>query len=292
MKLASTPPDGPSPRAAARAALPWGRWGLRGTAVLYLGLMIALPLAAILANGLRDGLTAFWADLTGPAAFAALKLTVILAVVVTAINAVMGTLTAYVIVRYRFYGRGLLNGLIDMPFAIPTLVTGVMLVALYGPQRTLGAWLSAHGIQIIFATPGIVLALLVITYPFVIRAVQPVLMEAERSEEEAAQTIGASRWTTFLRVVFPTIAPAVVSGSLLCFARALGEFGSIVVIAGNIPGRTLTAPVYVYGQIESHNERAASAMSIILLALSFALIVSVEWLQNRNRRSYVASDDQ
>ena len=291
MKLASTPLDMPQARAG-RAASPWGRWGLRATATLYLGVMIALPLAAILANGLRDGLRAFWSDLSGPAAFAALKLTVVLAVIVTAVNAVMGTLTAYVIVRYRFYGRGLLNGLIDMPFAIPTLVTGVMLVALYGPQRTLGAWLGAHGVQVIFATPGIVLALLVITYPFVIRAVQPVLIEAERSEEEAAYTIGASKWTTFLRVVFPTIAPAVVSGSLLCFARALGEFGSIVVVAGNIPGRTLTAPVYVYGQIESHNERAASAMSIVLLALSFALIVTVEWLQSRNRRAYVASDDQ
>src|SRR5205085_416596 len=219
-KLVSTPLDMPQAHAG-RAASPWGRWGLRATATLYLGVMIALPLAAILANGLRDGLRAFWSDLSGPAAFAALKLTVVLAVIVTAVNAVMGTLTAYVIVRYRFVGRGLLNGLIDMPFAIPTLVTGVMLVALYGPQRTLGAWLGAHGVQVIFATPGIVLALLVITYPFVIRAVQPVLIEAERSEEEAAYTIGASKWTTFLRVVFPTIAPAVVSGSLLCFARAL-----------------------------------------------------------------------
>ena len=288
MKPLSMPLDASPPR----AAWPWGRWGLRATAALYLGVMIALPLAAIIANGLHDGLRAFWADLSTPAAFAALKLTITMAIIVTAINAVMGTLTAYVIVRYRFYGRGLLNGLIDMPFAIPTLVTGVMLVALYGPQRTLGAWLNAHGVEVIFATPGIVLALLVITYPFVIRAVQPVLIEAERSEEEAAYTIGASKWTTFIRVVFPTIAPAVISGSLLCFARALGEFGSIVVVAGNIPGRTLTAPVYVYGQIESHNERAASAMSLILLALSFALIVSVEWLQSRKRGGHVTSDNQ
>ncbi|HJQ23151.1 MAG TPA: sulfate ABC transporter permease subunit CysT [Blastocatellia bacterium] len=287
MKSATTTINAAPPR-----VLPWGRWGLRATAALYLGVMIALPLAAIIANGLHDGLRAFWNDLSSPAAFAALKLTITMAIIVTLINAVMGTLTAYVIVRYRFYGRGLLNGLIDMPFAIPTLVTGVMLAALYGPQRTLGAWLKAHGIEVIFATPGIVLALLVITYPFIIRAVQPVLIEAERSEEEAAYTIGASKWTTFLRVVFPTIAPAVVSGSLLCFARALGEFGSIVVVAGNIPGRTLTAPVYVYGQIESHNERAASAMSLVLLALSFALIVGVEWLQSRKRRGNVASDPE
>jgi len=278
----------PTVIAPSRAMLPWGKWGLRGTAILYLGFMVALPLAAIIANGFADGLSAFWSDVTDPVAFAAMKLTVLAALIVTLVNAVMGTLTAYVLVRFRFPGSGLLNALIDMPFAIPTLVTGVMLVALYGPQRTLGAWLNSHGIQVIFATPGIVIALLVITYPFVIRAVQPVLMETEKSHEEAAYTLGASKWTTFRRVVLPAISPAIITGSLLCFARALGEFGSIVVVAGNIPGVTLTAPVYVYGQIESQNQRGASAMSILLLALSFALIVTVEWLQSRNKVSHVS----
>jgi len=273
---------------AARASLPWGKWGLRATAVVYLGFMVALPLAAIFRNGFADGLAAFWSDIANATAFAALKLTLIMAVIVTLINAVMGTLTAYVLVRFRFSGKGLLNIVIDMPFAIPTLVTGVMLVALYGPQRTLGAWLNAHGAQVIFATPGIVLALLVITYPFVIRTVQPVLMEAEQGQEEAAYTLGASRWTTFRRIVLPSITPAIATGSLLSFARALGEFGSIVVVAGNIPGVTLTAPVYIYGQIESQNQRGASAVSIVLLALSFTLIVTVEWLQGRKGRSHVA----
>lgn len=275
------------PIASARALLPWGKWGLRVTAFLYLGFMVALPLIAIIQNGFADGLAAFGGDVTNLVAFAALKLTLMSAVIVTMINAVMGTLTAYVLVRFRFPGRGLLNAIIDMPFAIPTLVTGVMLVALYGPQRTLGAWLNSHGIQVIFATPGIVLALLVVTYPFVIRAVQPVLMEAEKDQEEAAYTLGASKWTTFRRVVLPTIAPAVLTGSLLSFARALGEFGSVVVVAGNIPGITLTAPVYVYGQIESQNQRGASAMSILLLALSFILIVIVEWMQSRNKGAHV-----
>ena len=272
----------------ARALLPWGKWGLRTTAVLYLGFMVALPLAAIIQNGLADGLSAFRDDVINPTAFAALKLTLIMAAIVTAINAVMGTLTAYVLVRYQFPGRRLFNAMVDMPFAIPTLVTGVMLVALYGPQRTLGAWLESHGARVIFATPGILLALLVITYPFVIRTVQPMLMGAEKSEEEAAYTIGASKWTTFWRVVLPDISPGVITGSLLSFARALGEFGSIVVVAGNIPGRTLTAPVYIYGQIESQNQRGASAMSIVLLALSFSLIVTVEWIQSRSRKSYVS----
>jgi sulfate transport system permease protein len=213
MSIAHTSLDSPEPAAPPRASLPWGKWGLRVAAISYLGLMIILPLSAIFENGFRGGLGVFWSDITSPLAFSALKLTLIVAVIVTAINAVMGTLTAYALVRYRFYGRGLLNGIIDMPFAIPTLVTGVMLVALYGPQRTLGAWLNSHGFQVIFATPGIVLALLVVTYPFVIRTVQPVLMEAEQGQEEAAYTIGASKWATFRHVVLPAIAPAIITGS-------------------------------------------------------------------------------
>ena len=277
-----------APIGASRASMPWGKWGLRITAVLYLGFMVALPLAAIIENGFAGGLSTFKDDVTAPIALSAIKLTLGTALIVTVVNAVMGTLTAYVLVRFRFPGKAVLNASIDMPFAIPTLATGVMLVALYGPQRTLGAWLNSHGIQVIFATPGIVLALLVITYPFVIRAVQPVLMEAEKGQEEAAYTLGASRATTFRRVILPGIAPAILTGSLLCFARALGEFGSVVVVAGNIPGVTLTAPVYVYGQIESQNQRGASAMSILLLALSFALIVTVEWMQSRSRRNNVS----
>jgi sulfate/thiosulfate transport system permease protein len=264
-----------------RVSLPWGRWGLRTSALGYLGFMILLPISAILANGLSDGLTAFWGDVRTPMAFAALKLTLLTAVMTTAINLVMGTLTAYALVRYDFPGRTLLNAAIDMPFAIPTLVIGVMLVLLYGPQRTFGAWLESNGIQVIFNTPGIVLALLLVTYPFVIRTVQPVLMELDRSQEEAAYTIGASKWTTFHSIILPAISPAIITGSLLCFARALGEFGSIVVVAGNIPGRTLTAPVYVYGQLESYNTRGASAMSLLLLALSFTLMLVVDWMQKR-----------
>ena len=162
-------------------ARPWGRWGLRATAISYLALIIVLPLSAIVATGFRDGLRAFWNDITNPTAFAALRLTLTVAVLTTVINAVMGTLTAYALVRYSFPGRRLLNGLVDIPFAIPTLVTGVMLVVLYGPQQPLGAWLQARGIQVIFAAPGIVLALLLVTYPFVIRAVQPVLLEMQRA---------------------------------------------------------------------------------------------------------------
>ncbi|HKG21015.1 MAG TPA: ABC transporter permease subunit, partial [Blastocatellia bacterium] len=176
--------------AVALSVRPWGRWGVRFVAVSYLAIMIALPLSAIFQHGLRDGITLFWSEIASPIGYAALKLTLITAVTTTLINAVMGTLTAYVLVRYDFPARGLLNGLVDVPFAIPTLVTGVMLVVLYGPQGTLGAWLEGHGFQVIFATPGIVLALLLVTYPFVIRTVQPVLMEMRGDQEEAAYTLG------------------------------------------------------------------------------------------------------
>jgi sulfate transport system permease protein len=260
---------------------PWGRWGLRVTAALYLGLMIVLPLASVFATGFGMGLAGFWAEVTRPVALSAIRLTLVAALVMTLINAVMGTATAYVLVRYRFPGRKLLNALVDIPFAVPTLVTGVMLVVLYGPQRATGAWLAANGLQIIFAPPGIVLALLFVCYPFVIRTVQPVLIELERGQEEAAFTMGASKWRTFTSVVLPSILPAVTTGSLLAFARALGEFGSIVIVAGNIPNKTLTASVYVYGQVEGENARGASAVSVVLLALSFTLMLTVDWIQER-----------
>ena len=260
---------------------PWGLWGLRGAVLAYLVLMIAVPLLAVVERGFSAGLRAFWRELSNPIAFDALKLTVTAAAITAAVNLVLGTLTAYVLARYQFSGRSVLDSLVDMPFAIPTLVTGVMLVVLYGPSGVLGSWFESRGISIIFAKPGIVLALLFVTYPFVIRTVQPVLLEAERHEEEAAFTLGASRWTNFRRIVLPAIFPAAVSGALLSFARALGEFGSIVVVAGNIPRRTLTSPVYVFGEVEAHNERGASAMSVVLLALSFGLLLLLDWRQRR-----------
>ncbi len=172
------------------------------------------------------------------------------------INTVMGTLTAYVLVRYEFPGKSLLNALVDLPLAIPTLVTGVMLVVLYGPQRALGAWLdSTLGFKIIFAPPGIMLALLFVTFPFVVRAVQPVLLGLDRTVEDAAATLGAGPWTIFWRVVLPALAMPLTTGALLSFARAIGEFGAIVIVAGNIPLRSQTAAVYVWGEVESENRR-------------------------------------
>ena len=278
---APRPTGGAARPSAAELPRPWGRWGLRATAIAYLGLGVALPLVAVIEKGFSAGLRQFWGYISAPAAMEALQLTLLLAAIMTVVNVVFGVATAYVLARFDFPGRGLFNGLVDLPFAIPTLVTGLMLVLLYGPAGPLGRWFEARGIPIIFAQPGILLALLFVCYPFVVRAVQPVLVGAERSEEEAAWTLGASRWLTFWRITLPEILPAVLTGALLCFARALGEFGSIVVVAGNIPGRTLTAPVYVFGEIESQNPRSASAMSVVLLVISFTMLLIVDVFSRR-----------
>src|SRR6266545_613440 len=260
-----------------------GALAVRGVALTYLSFMLIIPLAVILQDGLRNGLGGMWQAIAQPVARSALWLSLWTALVMALINAVMGTLTAYVLVRYSFPGKRVVNAIVDLPFAIPTLVTGVMLVVLYGPQRALGAWLDQTlGLKIIFAPPGIILALLFITFPFVTRAVQPVLQSLDREQEEAAATIGAGSWTIFRRVVLPAIALPLTTGTLLSFARAIGEFGAIVVVAGNIPLRSQTAAVYVLGEIESENQRAASTMSVVMLAIAFGLVVLVDFLQ-RNR---------
>jgi sulfate transport system permease protein len=259
-----------------------GALAVRALALTYLTVILIIPLGVILVDGLRGGLSGMASAILRPVAWHALMLSLWTAGVMAVINAVMGTLTAYVLVRYSFPGKRLLNGLIDLPFAIPTLVTGVMLVVLYGPQRAVGAWLDHNlGLKIIFAPPGIILALLFITFPFVTRAVQPVLESLDRDQEEAAATIGAGSWTIFRRVVLPAIAMPLTAGTLLSFARAIGEFGAIVVVAGNIPLRTQTAAVYVLGEIESENQRAASAMSIVMLTIAFGLVVLVDFLQRK-----------
>lgn len=261
---------------------PWGRWGLRLIAVSYLLIMLVIPLLAVVQDGFSGGLAGLWVDLSRPAARAALWLTLWTSAVMTFINAIMGTLTAYVLVRYNFPGRSFINALIDIPFAIPTLVTGVMLVILYGPQTPVGGWLkSTLGIDVIFAPPGIILALLFISLPFVVRTVQPVLMSIELDQEQAAYTLGASSWKTFYRVLLPTLTPAIATGSLLAFARALGEFGSVVVVAGNLPMRSQVAAVYVLSQIESDNQRGASAMSLVMLGIAFCVILLVDFIQHR-----------
>jgi sulfate transport system permease protein len=203
------------------------------------------------------------------------------------INTVMGTLTAYVLLAYKFPGRQLFNTLVDLPFAIPALVAGVMLVLLYGPQTAVGSFFEKTlTLRILYAPPGIVIALLFVSYPFVIRTVQPVLAELDFNQQEAAYTLGAYPFETFRRIIFPAIRPAMVTGALLSFARALGEFGSIVVVAGNIPMRSQTAAVYIYGQVESGNMQTASAVSVVLLFVAFGITLLVDLALRRGRASH------
>lgn len=264
---------------------PWGRWGIRSVALTYLLVMLIIPLLVILQDGLREGLAEFWRQVTLPMAWHALKLTLWTAALMTIVNTIMGVLTAFVIVRYEFPGKQLLNGIIDLPLAIPTLVTGVMLVILFGPQQTLGAWLkNQFDFKVIFAPPGIILALLFLTFPFVVRSVQPVLMELDRAQEHAAATLGAGGWTIFRRIILPPLSLPVITGALLSFARAIGEFGSIVIVAGNIPLVSQTAAVYVFGEVESENRLGASAVSIVMVAIAFGLLMIADYLRQRAKR--------
>ena len=270
---------GPSTSRAVRVAA--GRWGLRGIALLYLGLVIGLPTLAVIQRGFSGGLVSLRDAFQQPGARSALILTFVLAAITAVVNAVLGTTVAYVLVRYRFPGRKVLSTLVDIPFAIPTLVTGVMLVALYGPNSPVGGFLAAHGIKIIYAQAGILLALLFITLPLVVRTVQPVLLELDLAEEEAARVLGASRWTTFRRIVLPAILPGITGGGLLTFARALGEFGSVVVVSGNLLNKTLTAPVFISQLIGGFKTNDAAAIATILFTISFAVVLITERLTHR-----------
>lgn len=258
---------------------------LRFSALIYLSVMIIVPLFVIAIEGLRGGVDVLWTNVTRPPALSAIWLSVWTAGVMALINIVMGTLTAYVLTAYSFPGKRIINAVIDLPFAIPTLVTGVMLVLLYGPQTVLGSLFeTSFGERFMYAPPGIVLALLFLGYPFVTRAVQPVLAGLDTYQQEAAHTLGASGWATFRRVIAPVILPAIITGGMLSFARALGEFGAIVIVSGNIPLRTQTAAVYIYGQIEGGNPAAATSVSLVMLAIALGTtLIAERWVRRYGR---------
>jgi sulfate/thiosulfate transport system permease protein len=216
----------------------------------------------------------FWDVVTSPRAIAALELSLGVSLATAAINAVAGTLVAWVLVRDRFPGKSVVNSLVDLPFALPTIVAGLTLLALYGKN-------SPVGIDVAYTRAAIVMALLFVTLPFVIRSVQPVLIELDREMEEAAASLGASDRQIFRRIVLPNLMPAIVSGAALAFARAVGEFGSVVLISGNIPRKTEVAPVLVFGQIESDAVASAAAVSVVLLAISLLVLIGIRRLGGR-----------
>jgi sulfate transport system permease protein len=254
---------------------------LRGATLSYLGVMVALPMLAMGVEGARPGVAAFRAAASAPFAWQALKLTFATALIMVVIDAVLGTATAWVLARHDFPGKGLVNALIDLPFAVPTIVTGVMLVVLYGSASVVGTILGRYGWGVVYHQPGIILALLLMTYPFVIRSVQPVLLELGHADEEAAATLGAGPWTTFRRVTLPARGPSILTGSALAFSRALGEFGSVVLVAGNRPMETQTAPLYIFGEIEGGNRHGAMVVSVVLLACSLAILIVLNLIQRR-----------
>lgn len=248
-----------------------------GVVGLWLSVMVLLPLAALTVTSFEDGWGGFWEAVTAPVALASLQVTIVAAVVVALINAVMGTLIAWVLVRDDFPGKRIVNALIDLPFALPTIVASIVLLSLYGPNSPVGIHLNA-------TQPGLVVALAFVTLPFVVRSVQPVLIELDREVEEASASLGASNWVTFRRVVLPTLLPAIISGTGLAFARAIGEYGSVVLIGGNIPRETQVASQYIQQQIEIDRPVNAAAVSVALLAIAFVTLAVLRWFAGRALR--------
>ena len=248
-----------------------------GIAALWLSVIVLLPLAALTVTSFEDGIAGFWDAVTAPTALAALRVTVLVSAVVALINVVMGTMIAWVLVRDDFPGKRIVGAFIDLPFALPTIVASIVLLSLYGPQSPIDIHLSA-------TKPGLIVALAFVTLPFVVRSVQPVLIEADREVEEAAASLGANNWTIFRQVVLPTLTPAIVSGAGLAFARAIGEYGSVVLIGGNIPRETQVASQYIQQQIEIDRPVSAAAVSVALLAIAFVTLFVLRVFAARNQR--------
>ena len=248
-----------------------------GTAVLWLSIVVLLPLATVVASSTHDGVSGFVQTMTNDAVAAALRLTVGTALAVTVVNVIMGTLIAWVLVRDHFRGRAALEVLIDVPFALPTIVAGLVLLSLYGPT-------SPIGVNIAQTRIAIAVAVAFVTLPFVVRTVQPVLLELERDVEEAAMSLGASRFTTFRRIVLPGLIPAIASGAALSFARGISEYGAVVLIAGNIPFKTEIASVRILTQVENDQTTAAAVTATVLLIISLLTIVLLDVVQRWSSR--------
>ncbi len=240
--------------------------------MLWFSLLVLIPLVAVVVTSTDGGWAKFWSSITNEQTAAAIRLTVTAAAVVTVINIVMGTLIAWVLVRDRFVGKRILEVLIDVPFALPTIVAGLVLLSLYGPD-------SPVGIDVANKRPAVFLAFLFVTLPFVVRTVQPVLSELDRDAEEAAASLGASRLTTFRRIILPALTPAIAAGAALSFARAVSEYGSLVLLSGNLPLKTEVTSVRILSSIENDNRTGAAAVATVLLAISFVTIVAFNVLQ-------------
>jgi sulfate/thiosulfate transport system permease protein len=267
-----------------RSALPG--FGLAmGVTITWLSLIVLIPLATLAWKSAELGAGELWALATSPRALAAYRLTFGAAAIAALVNVVFGTVVAWVLVRYRFPGRAFLDAVIDIPFALPTAVAGLALTAALAPSGAVGGILHRLGIQAVFTPLGVVIALIFIGLPFVVRTVQPVLEELEPELEEAAAVLGATRWQTVTRVIAPVLVPAVLTGFALAFARAIGEYGSVVFISGNRPLETEITPLLIMARLENYDYAGATAIALVMLSISFALLLAVNALQAWTRRT-------
>jgi sulfate transport system permease protein len=259
-----------------------------GITCTYLSLMVLLPLATVVVRTTDLSWTSFWSTVTDPRVMASYRVTFGASLVAALLNTVFGLLVAWVLVRYRFPGRRVVDAMVDLPFALPTAVAGIALTTLYASSGWVGRYLEPLGIKVSYTWLGITVALLFIGLPFVVRTVQPVLDDLEVEVEEAAASLGASRWQTFSRIVFPTVAPALLTGFALAFARAVGEYGSVVFISGNMPMKTEIVPLLIITKLEQYDYTGATAVALVMLIASFVLLLAINLLQAAARRRAAA----
>ena len=257
-----------------------------GFALTYLGLIVLIPLAAMVLKAASLGFAGFWAIVTDPRTLAALRLSFLTSLIAATINAFFGVIIAWVLIRYRFPGRRVLDAMIDLPFALPTAVAGIALTALYAPNGMIGSWLEPLGIKVAYSPIGITIALIFIGLPFVVRTVQPVLEEFDREIEEAAASLGAYRTQTIFRIILPALLPAILTGFGLALARAVGEYGSVIFIAGNIPFVSEIAPLLIVIRLEEFSYEQATAIGTAMLLISFALLFFIHLVQAWQRRRF------
>jgi sulfate transport system permease protein len=255
-----------------------------GITCTYLSLMVVLPLATVFTRTTDLSWAEFWSTVTNPRVVASYRVTFGASFVAALVNTVFGLLVAWVLVRYRFPGRRLVDAMVDLPFALPTAVAGIALTTLYAGNGWVGSYLEPLGIKVSYTWLGITVALIFIGLPFVVRTVQPVLDDLELEVEEAAASLGARRWQTFLRVILPTVAPALLTGFALAFARAVGEYGSVVFIAGNMPMKTEIVPLLIITKLEQYDYAGATAVALVMLVVSFLLLLTINLLQWAARR--------
>ncbi|MGA3098799.1 MAG: sulfate ABC transporter permease subunit CysT [Bryobacteraceae bacterium] len=261
-----------------------GFWGSLGLSMLYLSLIVLVPLSAIFLKTASMTWPRFWSAVTSPAVVASYRLTFGASLGAALVNAFFGFLVAWVLARYSFPGKKLVDALVDLPFALPTAVAGIALTSLYSENGWVGRRLAPFGIHVAFTPLGVLVALIFIGLPFVVRSVQPVLEGADREIEEAAASLGANRWQVFSRVVFPIVRPALLAGFAMAFARALGEYGSVIFISGNMPMRTQITPLLIVAKLEQFDYAGAAALAVVMLAASFVLLLAINLLGSYSRK--------